>query len=335
MSDRHSVGYRSRGSGRPTRGLVAAGAVLGLLLAPLAAASASAASDSVTIKFVKTSITVEYGQDWHTDLRLTGAYRCQYLSCAHVISIVEEGNPTPLTTSPLPMYSADSSSLGGSSLPTPLAVGKHTLSGLFKRYDVTGRSSVPLTVTVTPTSLTSAVRIVPDPNHVGNAVISATLSGKYIQALLQQRPGEVFPAGTWQVAVTDTAGKKLFTKTVDQKAGGEPFLSVYWNSEPAGGGSWSATAAFTPDSASAGNFTITPAKPSTITVLDSSPLVVSSPTPAPIASGTTLATGPSLPTWLLVIGGIIVVILVIALMLLSVALRRSVSRSAEPSGGTQ
>lgn len=282
------------------------------------------------MSFESTAITVEYGQDWNTTLNLTGAYKCQYQSCGHVISVFEQGSPTTLTPSALPVYSADRIDFSNYNLPSPLPVGKHVLTAQFKRFQLTGHTSTPLTVTVTPTSLQSAVRMVADPSNTSNAVISATLSGKFVNFITQQREGYSFPAGTWQVDVKDAASKSVFTKSVTQPVKGDPYLSVYWANEPPGGGTYTATASFTPDAAGASNFMISSAQASTLTVAAPPPTATPEPTATPVASGSTVATGPSVPAWVLVVAGLLGLILVLTLMLLSISLNRSVTRRASP-----
>jgi hypothetical protein len=318
-------------SGPRLRRILLGAAALAMIAVPLSATSASAASGDVTIKFTKSALTVEYGQYWSAQMNVAKAYPCQYKSCAHVISIFNAGDSTPLTTEPIGVWSETTSAVSAFDLSRPLPVGKYSLTAAFKRYALTGGSAVPLAVTVTPTSLSTAVRVTNDRNHPTNAVISATLSGKYLEAISGEIGGAVFPAGSWHVTVKNSAGDEIFTKTSDQKAGGDPFTSVYWPGVPPGG-DFTASASFTPSAASAANFTIVAAKDATYTgpaAPNTGPTPTSTPTPIPNQAAT--QAGSTVPVWSLGVAGIIAIVLVIALMLLSAALRRSVSAAAAAS----
>ena len=141
-----------------------------------------------------------------------------------------------------------------------------------------------------------------DPQNSRNAVISTSLSGPFIDEINNGDDTWTVPAGAWHVAITDAGGATAFSKDVTTAAGPTSFLNLYWQNVPPGG-SYTASAKFTPSGSAAANFAITPAAGVTYTT-PAKP--TATPTPGPTdAPAETSLTGAAVPLWLLILLGLI------------------------------
>jgi hypothetical protein len=306
-------------------------AVIAILAIPLVASPANAVDNSVKIRFLQPKVTIEYGQEWSTSLRVSNAYPCNYGRCEHVISIFNEGDANPMTTSPIGVYSQNSAYLSNYDLPAQLDVGTYTMSAVFKRFNLGGKSEAPFLLTITPAPISTTVAVTTDENRPSNAVISANLDGSAIDVIASGINRFALPAGEWHLRVTEADGKTAFEKSVAQKAGGSPFISLYWQGVPAGT-DFTATAEFTPESKSAANFEISPATDAPY----SSPIASGSGLPAASDAPTgppsdAVAAGPTVPAWALGAGGLIALGALVAITSLAIGIRRARSRPVAES----
>ena len=191
-------------------------------------------------------------------------------------------------------------------------------------------SSAPMTLKISAAVLTTNLTVATDPQNSRNAVISTSLSGPFIDEINNGDDTWVVPAGAWHVAITDAGGATAFSKDVTTAAGTTSFLNLYWQNVPPGG-SYTASAKFTPSGSAAANFAITPAAGVTYTT-PAKP--TATPTPGPTdAPAETSLTGAAVPLWLLILLGLIGLA---ALALLIVAIVRrprpvGAHSTAEPS----
>jgi hypothetical protein len=175
-------------------------------------------------------------------------------------------------------------------------------------------------LTIAPAPIGVDLRITTDPSSQRNAIVAATLTGPLIDLINQQGTIATTPAGSWKLSVIDSEGNVAFEKEVAQPAGGAPYFSTYWQAVPADT-TFTGTAVFTPDAASAGNFTLS-APPSVAYTSPAADPGNTNPTvpPEPVEPGDPAPT--SLPVWLLVLGGLIGAGLITAIIIFAVKLSR-------------
>jgi len=338
------------GNGTRTRSVhLRAAALLGavvtlaaIVLAPAASAQAADKPDYTIRPVGATAVTVQYGQPWSFGYRGNDAY----YSCAHIVNcdpwfnVTLAGQTTPYA-SHVYYYEVDhgftfGNGTGGHS---PLAVGKYVFSAT-QHYtnSLYGSSTASVTLTVVPATMTSSVDIQTDSSHASHAILSVQGSGKFVDAVANYGdasdypPAPRMPAGTWKFTVTDSDGKTAYTDDVATAAGDPPLASAYWTDAPPGK-TFSATATFVPDPASAHNFVVAPAPPVSYT----SAAAPTGESPAPVTPPAKPASlpeaGTQVPVWAVGLWSILILGLIIALLILVLRLTRSIDHSTVASKG--
>lgn len=287
-------------------------------------------------------MTVEYGQPWSFGYRGNNAqFACvHFQDCDPWFNLTLAGRSTPYA-SHVSYYEIDHGFTFGNGTGNhpPLAVGKYVFSAT-QHYTRTlyGAPTASVTLTVVPAKLTSSVDIQTDPNHASHAILSAEGAGKFVDTVtdfgnaIDYPPAPRMPAGTWKFTVTDSDDKTVYTDEVPTALGAQPLVSAYWRDAPAGK-TFSATATFIPNSASARNFVVTPAPPvsytSTAAPAGESPPPVTPPT-KPAASP---EPGTQVPVWAVGVWSILILGLIIALLILVLRLTRSIDHSTVAAKG--
>lgn len=253
---------------RRRRGAIAT--VIAVALALVFAPAANADENVITL--TPSTQTVEYGQGWS----ITGnmpPYTALCGSCSPGTLVVTSGS-TSRTIQNFYVYTEAGTTtqlqFGNYTLTpeTDLGVGTHPLSVTYSPYrpDGTPRpvfSSNSVSLTVTPTAITSTTTITSDPNNSSNAIVTSQLGGRFIEQLpscqCEEQNGYLLPAGTWNLTVTDSHGKTVLSKQADQVAGGLPNFVNFWPSVPTGE-TFTAQSTFTIAGAAKSNFVQTAPK---------------------------------------------------------------------------
>lgn len=152
----------------------------------------------------------------------------------------------------------------------PLSAGSYQFSPrlrwTFSDQPFVGEPASPATLTIDPAALRVDSRVQQDSNNPVVTVISAALTGEYIDewawtsSYPDVEPGYArVPGGTWRIVVTDDEGTTVVDETVDRQEGAVPSTTLAIADLPRDT-TLSATATFTLDAASAGNFTVAQAE---------------------------------------------------------------------------
>lgn len=326
---------RTRGSRR------AVTAVLGVAaLTTFGLASSAAAADIQTaLVFTnETSKTVEYGQGWFFSFAADPRFNFnQGATSAQMAGPYDGPIPNPVLSG-FGEYATGYIVLPGDQPPTP--AGNYqvyvTLTQTLGADRLTAVTAAPATLVVTPAPLTVQQRVTADPNDPANAIISAELTGTYVETwafsvnpVFEQTPR--MPVGTWSVTVTD-GDTVLIDEEIAQPANRIPNLSYYARGLPAGA-DLTSTVTFTPSNALQGSFAITQAAPFAYTASTES-----RPVPVADAAGTDTdivepAAGPSVPLGLVILAGLLATGASVAIVLLVLRLR-SLGGAAAPTGDT-
>jgi hypothetical protein len=218
--------------------------------------------------------------------------------------------------------------------PKDFGVGTHTISfRLQYGSTVYGQSATPAKVIVTAAAITSTTTIAVDPINKSNAVVTSQLSGAFIDSLpncyCEAQGTYPLPAGTWNLSITDSTGKTVFSRDSAQAAGGEPYLVSYWQNVPAGK-SLTAQSTYTITGPTKSNFTMKSPTFAWTSNPSSNPKPVKPKGKAPLESSKT-ATALPLIVYLAALT-ITVIIVVLDVLLLLRRRRRRRGKPAAPSG---
>jgi hypothetical protein len=317
----------SRKMRRPAQLLTVGLAALAILIA---SAEPAAAADGIT--FDPSHQTVEYGQSWQVEGTITpeSGSDSDYGSLSVSTGSTTENLGTNWVFGGAFTFSDSAFNLA-------LGVGTHSINASFSGGAATAASSTPTVVTITPAAILTTTTITPDPNNSQNAIITSQLSGQYIDQLpnceCEAQNGYLLPAGTWKLAVTDSSGKTVFTKQLDQAANGLPTFVNYWPSIPAGE-TFSAQSTFTIAGGAASNFTMSSQKFSWTSGKTTGPGGAVSPSNTPRPK--TVKTASFAPPLLVFYAALLVAIILIALdVLLFVFRRRSRRTPAVAQNGAE
>jgi hypothetical protein len=315
---------------KPIGRIVGIAGILSIVLV-LAVAPTAFADDTITL--TPATQSVEYGQSWSILGNIPGEAPCA--NCSPGTLTMTTGS----TTRTLPGYTEYQGSFGFGDynlMPqTNLGVGTHLIS--FSYAPNSGGSATtaaPVKVTITPAVVSVSTTIIDDPNSGTNAIVSAQLSGNFIDQL----PGcycedaglYPLPAGTWNLKVTDARGSVILSKQQQQAADGQPFFVSYWPNVPAGE-SFSAEATYTVATASSANFTMTPHKFAWTSAKATTGKAVITGSGSPKTKPTALNTGFAPPLWLLLLV-LVVAVLILTLDIVLLARRFAPPRVAEVVG---
>lgn len=232
---------------RAARGIsVIAAVVLGaaVLLVPT-----SASAGVVTgIQFETTGpVSVEFGAEWQLALSVTSTYdegpTLRLLPADGTVDVYFSGIggafASGLAIQPdglVYVSQPDSAPL--------LPAGEYEVSAIYNPapggYYDTSQTATPLKFTVTALAVNPVVQVVNDAAVSERPVITASLSGSYID-----KTGGA-PAGTWHFVVTDSDGQPVFDENVAQSQGATEPVRIEIDSKLAKGTSYSVASSFTP-----------------------------------------------------------------------------------------
>lgn len=307
--------------------MTTAASAVGLSVVLVFAGAASASADqSLQVDIVPDETSISYGGYWQLEARLSGQPAGGSYPIPGEIRITSiDGiySSTNFYGSAQEATAYVSPSIDHS----PLDVGAYevSVSATSELYGlVYSGASAPATLTITPAPLTTDVRMIADPNSPGNAVVSVSLVGEFINNLV---PAEiaaknpslaVLPAGTWRVVVKDSSGTPVLDTSIDQSAGGRPATTVYWTGTP--DRQYTAEGSFTPVAESASNLAIAPATPFPYTSpAEQRPQPVPEvpgPEPEPISTSST----STVPVWSIAGAGLIALGLAAAIIVMLIRL---------------
>ena len=300
---------------------------------PLSAATpAHAEGECLAVVFAEpSSRSAEYGEAW-----LFGFTAPSGLENHAPVPVTSTGTPTGYMPSSA-SYFAPGGIAGYVSTAyeaAPLKVGDYTFSVEDEANYVSPcvSTAMPAHLTVTPAKLGVELRIVPDPANGDAAIVTARFTGRFIDEYSSSfYPGAPqSPAGIWNITIRDSDGE-VATERSSERAAGDDVLatSFYWDdAEP--GEQYTASAQFTPGGASAANFAITQASDFDYTAAEAQRPVPTSTATAEPDTSLPEATGFSLPLWLLIVVGGLILGLGALLTVLSIRLsRRSTAANQE------
>lgn len=272
--------------------------------------------------------SVQYGQNWEVSGTITPESSPDY---AYGTLTVTTGTTTKNLGARL--YNGTFGFSDGDFDPM-FGVGTHSFSAVFSGGSATASSATPAVVTITPAPILATTTIVPDPSNSLNAIVTAQLSGEFIDQLpncgCEGENGYLLPAGTWNLTITDSGGKTVFSKQLAQPSNGLPTFVNYWQNVPKGD-TFSAQSTFTVSGAAASNFTFTSQKFSWTSSKPTSGGAVSpSNTPRPQTIKPAAFAPPTLVFYAALLVAVILVALDVALFLL-----RRKSRLVRQAGTTE
>ena len=135
-----------------------------------------------------------------------------------------------------------------------LPAGEYEVSAIYNPapggYYDTSQTTATLKLTVTSLAVNPKVEVVNDPAVSERPVITASLSGSYLEAT-----GGA-PAGTWHFVVTDADGQPVFDENIAQAQGATEPLRIEVDSKLEKGGSYAVASSFTPVDELAGGLTV-------------------------------------------------------------------------------
>jgi len=297
--------------------IIVGGVIAGGEAAPAAAAPAGSLTWSTA------SVKAEFGQYWTAEITYTArpgnmgfGSNCYSNGCpasAHLDGPVDvdyeflfrpaswyESAATAVTS---PFWDSDQ--------PTALRSGSYTLTVTFADpYGDDPAVSAPLAVTIVPGELTSTLTTQADPAAPTALVVSALLTRTVDDLYARVEPG-----GTWTLRGTTENGAEVLSRELILGTDGlRLWASTYWADPPPGE---KLTLTLTSSGTSA-DYAITDAS-TTLTTMDApAPLPTPEPTPAPeeVAS----ASSAAVPTWSLLVVGLIVLAAIVTITV--VLLRR-------------
>jgi hypothetical protein len=313
--------------GQAARRGVAISSILAVLLVLVVTPSASA--DDQNITFTPATQSVHYGDYWNVQGAVPVGTWCAAVPCTNVTMTFTSGSITR-TFPNIGIYNQQFNFGNSDLMPlTDLGVGTHSFNLSFTDDSGTVTSATPAKITITPAALLSSTTIVEDPNNTANAIVTAQLSGSFIDELptcyCEDQGLYSLPAGTWNTTVTNSSDTVVLKKQQQQASGGNPFFVTYWPDVPAGE-SFSADSTFTVAAAASSNYALSDHKFSWTTAKstgsgDLNTGAGSKPVKAVVK------TGFQPPTWLLLLV-LLVSLLLVALDIVLLVRRRRVPRSA-------
>lgn len=286
-----------------------------------------------------TSASIEYGQSWSFPLR--GDYMTQWFLSN------PENHPGALEISGAPVGYKPGVFIQGSGAATgalysnydtrPLNAGTYsftiTVDAMYFDAHYLGATPTPAVLTITPAKLGTEVRVVPDPSNPANAIISARLTGRFVEehSSSEFEGSPLSPAGSWSITLTDSTGAKALERTVDRVAGDDTLAtSIYWDeAEP--GEQYTASATFTP-SATPANFEVTPAIDFDYTAADTLREIAESDAAEQSAADLPPEPDFSVPLWWVILIGVAISTLIAFAIVFATRLARLPARPAAPTG---
>jgi hypothetical protein len=252
---------RSRIGARIVAAIAAAVLGVGMILLPSAAHAAAGTS----IRFTTVGpVEVAFGEDWLLVLK---------------VEYVSEDGPTFALGPADGTVDVYFSGIGGAyatglaiqpdgnvyvSQPTAqplLPAGSYDVSAIFNpssgSYYESGQTATPLPMTVTALDVAPAVEVVNDPAVSELPIITARLSGSYVDA------AGGAPAGTWHFLVAGADGTAVFETDVAQAQGESDPIRVEIDSPLEEGHQYAVKSTFTPVDELAGGVTVAPIADST------------------------------------------------------------------------
>lgn len=242
---------------RMLRGVAAIAAVVmagAVLLVP----SAASAAVVTTIAFETAGpVSVNFGDDWYLRLSVTSTYEegptLRLLPADGTVDVYVSGIGGTFAAG-LPIE-PDGLVYVAQPLNQPLLpAGEYEFSAIYNPapggYYGTSQTATPLKFTVTALSVNPKVEVVNDAAVSERPVITASLSGSYVD----EREGA--PAGTWRFVVTSADDQPVFDEEFAQAEGSTEPLRVEIDSKLAKGASYTVVSSFTPVDELVGGITL-------------------------------------------------------------------------------
>jgi len=318
------------------QGAVVAGLMGALCLIP---ASPSAAAPTATyeclIEFDSgVDQTVEYGDPWQFDVYADSCFY-YYIYSPRLYTISVAGAPSGYTPN---MYILDPNSHPGRGEPSGalyvdftaplLGAGTYTINiegrGV-ENSDGTAhaKTSRPVHVTVTPTALAIDLRATADPNRPDATIISASLSGPYIDIYANGTASDLYdlPAGEWNIVVADDEGEIVAEYSAEATSSANAFAAGFYFTDAQADMLYSAKATFTPSGALAPSFTVSPSSEVSFTPRPNTRPVPTSTATVELAPPSAEETGLTVPMWALLAAGLLLAGLAVFGSVLFVRLR--------------
>lgn len=210
----------------------------------------------------------------------------------------------------------------------PLDAGSYTvkLSGKATAWDGTKYSNfvtnAQSTLTIGKIALGAESRVLPDPSNPTVSIISATLTGEFVDQYYPSSEKSVAgsPAGTWTFTVLDSAGSEVYTTTVDRSEGDHVLgASVVWDgAEP--GEEYVAVVTFAPGGGSEKNFTVSAPKDFEFTASTSSRVIAASEAGESVRTQAPPEPDFSVPLWWVILIAMALVALIACAVVFSIRL---------------
>lgn len=310
----------------------AAACVIALALAATATAGPAAADDDpevapVTIIINEGAIVdVEYGEDWSFSYTAS-----PYRDFLPIPVVVATGTPkgwAPSHFTYSPDYGTIVGGINSSSAAAWLEPGTYSFLVKVDAYGYPFQfrgQSPPVTVTVAAAQLAVDARIVPDQSNGSNAIVSASLSGGFVDRYVQPQfnpRGVPSPAGTWDFVITSKDGTVADERSIPRVEGSDTFGASYYWDGAIPGESYSLAAAFTPDASLAKRFAVTAAEsfdytsPGELRVAEEA----SAQAPTPL---TTVVGGFAVPAWWIGLIALAIAALLAFIVVFAIRLGRS------------
>jgi hypothetical protein len=244
---------RTRGA-RVLAAVVAGLLGLGVILAP----SAAVAEQTTSITFTTAGpLDVAFGEDWLMVLTVDSSYEdgptLKLTTADGTVDVFFSGIGGAYVTA-LPIQPDGSVYVSQPAAQPLLPAGTYDVSAVFNPvaggYYASSQTAAPLVITVTALELTPKVEVVNDLAVSERPVITASLSGPYVDAT-----GGA-PAGTWHFIVTGADGTPVFETDVAQAGGDTEPVRVEIDSPLKENGQYAVKSTFTPVSELAGGVTV-------------------------------------------------------------------------------
>lgn len=194
----------------------------------------------------------------------------------------------------------------------------------------------PQSLTVTPAEVVADLRVAPDRADPQNTVISMRLGGEWLDNVVGYGYRSDFgrenlatrlapPGGVWEMTIRDSEGAVVAEEQFELERGDLPAASMLWATSPAAE-TFTVESTFTVASAEAKNFTVVQAAPVTFTTGEPSRPVIEVPV-VPDLPSEPAPEGVSMPTWVLILSGLVGLGAAVAAIIVSV---RRGARAIEP-----
>ena len=237
-------------------GAAIAATVLGAMLAMVP--SAASAGVVATVEFeTEGPVTVAFGDQWFLRLSVSSSYdegpTLRLGPNDGTVDVYFSGIAGAFATA-LPIQPDGLVYVSQPAAQPLLPAGEYQVTAIYNPspggYYDSGQTATPLDFTVTGFETTPKVEIVNDAAVSERPVITASLSGSYVDAT-----GGA-PAGTWHFIVTDTDDQPVFDSNFAQAQGSTEPLRVEIDSKLEKGASYKVVSAFTPVDELAGGVTV-------------------------------------------------------------------------------